>query len=257
MSTPQSVRISRDGKEIGEHSVADALRLLADGTLRNTDHYWQQGMTDWALLSGLKTKEEMRIWNEQEVKARIEKAQRVDRLQKEKAEADARSLKEKAEVAEKTQKGAEPVVTTTPVQPKPEAAPTTPPPAAKPLVIEKGFSPYATYYRSKDDRWAYGIFGGLAHRNCWSSAQLEWVRFLTLIFIVPAIAYLFGWGLMVMFLTPPLPTTGVRSYYDIGPTPNSNITSFLKTIGKVILWIFAIMLVLQIVGFLYRFVFKS
>ena len=87
MSTPLMVRVSRDGKEIGEYSVPDALQLLSEGTLRGTDHYWQQGMTDWALLSGLKAKEEIRTKNELESKARNEKAQAADNAQREKAEA--------------------------------------------------------------------------------------------------------------------------------------------------------------------------
>ena len=87
MSTPLMVRVSRDGKEIGEYSVPDALRLLVEGTLRGTDHYWQQGMTDWALLSGLKAKEEIRTKNELESKARNEKAQAAENAQREKAEA--------------------------------------------------------------------------------------------------------------------------------------------------------------------------
>ena len=81
------VRVSRDGKEIGEYSVPDALRLLVEGTLRGTDHYWQQGMTDWALLSGLKANEEIRIKNELESKARNEKGQAAENAQREKAEA--------------------------------------------------------------------------------------------------------------------------------------------------------------------------
>ena len=97
MSTPLMVRVSRDGKEIGEYSVPDALRLLVEGTLRGTDHYWQQGMTDWALLSGLKAKEEVRIKNELEAKARNEKSQAAEKLQREKAEAEAKSQGEKAE----------------------------------------------------------------------------------------------------------------------------------------------------------------
>ena len=207
MSTPTPVfKFSRAGKVFLENvSLAEAVKLVANKTIMQTDHYWTDGMADWKLVSS-------RAWDNP------------------------------------------------PEAVKPHAltpAPVVAPVATKPLVIEKGFSPYATYYRSKDDLWAYGIFGGLAHRNCWSSAQLEWVRFLTLIFIFPAIASLLGWGLMVLYLTPPLPTTGVRSYYDVGPTPNSNTTSVLKTIGKVILWIFAIGLVLNILSFLFRFVFKS
>jgi phage shock protein PspC (stress-responsive transcriptional regulator) len=99
MSTPQTVKVSRDGKEIGEYSVPEALRLLAEGTLRGTDHYWQQGMTDWALMSVLKAKEEFRIKNEQELKARNEKAQAAEKLLREKAEAEAKSQKEKADAA--------------------------------------------------------------------------------------------------------------------------------------------------------------
>jgi len=104
MSTPLMLRVSRDGKEIGEYSVPDAVRLLSEGTLRGTDHYWQQGMTDWALMSGLKAKEEVRIKNELETKARNEKAQAAEKLQWEKAEADAKSQKDKAEAAEKAQR---------------------------------------------------------------------------------------------------------------------------------------------------------
>ena len=224
MSTPTLVfKFSRAGKVFRENvTLAEAVILIHENVILQTDHYWSEGMTEWKLVSA-------RSWS-----------------------SPSESVRPPAPVAVPTPV---PVVTTPPVQPKP--APVVAPVAAKPLVIEKGFSPYATYYRSKDDRWAYGIFGGLAHRNCWSSAQLEWVRFLTLIFIFPAIAYLFGWGLMVMFLTPPLPTTWVRSYYDVGPTPNSNTTSVLKTIGKVILWIIGIGLVLNILSFLFRLVFKS
>lgn len=99
MTIPQAVKISRDGKEIGEYSVLEALRLLAEGTLRGTDHYWQQGMTDWALLSLLKAKEELRIRNEAELRARNEKAQAAEKLLREKAEAEAKSQKAKAEAA--------------------------------------------------------------------------------------------------------------------------------------------------------------
>jgi len=98
------LRVSRDGKEIGEYSVPDAVRLLSEGTLRGTDHYWQQGMTDWALMSGLKAKEEVRIKNELETKARNEKAQAAEKLQWEKAEADAKSQKDKAEAAKMAQR---------------------------------------------------------------------------------------------------------------------------------------------------------
>jgi phage shock protein PspC (stress-responsive transcriptional regulator) len=56
-------------------------------------------MTDWALLSLLKAKEELRIRNEAELRARNEKAQAAEKLLREKAEAEAKSQKEKAESA--------------------------------------------------------------------------------------------------------------------------------------------------------------
>ena len=98
------IRVSRDGKEIGEYSTQDALRLLSGGTLRNTDHYWQQGMADWALLAGLKATEEVRIKNDLEAKSRNEKAQAAERLQREKADLEAKSRNEKALAAEKLQR---------------------------------------------------------------------------------------------------------------------------------------------------------
>jgi hypothetical protein len=46
MSSPLLVKISRDGKEIGTYPETEIARLLADGTLKETDLYWQDGMTD-------------------------------------------------------------------------------------------------------------------------------------------------------------------------------------------------------------------
>jgi hypothetical protein len=46
LSAPQQITISRDGKEIGTYPVADIAQLLADGTLKETDLYWHDGMTD-------------------------------------------------------------------------------------------------------------------------------------------------------------------------------------------------------------------
>ncbi len=77
------------------------------------------------------------------------------------------------------------------------------------------YSPYASYYRSSDDRWCYGIFGGLAHRNQWDRFGLFFVRFLTLLFIFPAIFYFIGWGLTYTVFTPSLPTKRFKSYFDL------------------------------------------
>ena len=55
MSSPLLVKISRDGKEIGTYEAKEAVRLLVYGTLKETDFYWHEGMTEWAPLSKLKT----------------------------------------------------------------------------------------------------------------------------------------------------------------------------------------------------------
>lgn len=51
MSTPLQVKVSRDGKEIGTYEAQEAVRLLVSGTLKETDFYWHEGMTNWAPLT--------------------------------------------------------------------------------------------------------------------------------------------------------------------------------------------------------------
>lgn len=103
-----------------------------------------------------------------------------------------------------------------PPAPAPIPSPVAAPVVARPFEVARGFSPYAAYYRSKDLRWGYGIFAGLAHRNGWSASTLFQVRIFTLIFIFPAMAYVCTWGLFVMLMTPALPTHKVKSYFDVG-----------------------------------------
>ena len=102
MSTPLLVKVSRDGKEIGEYSVQEAVRLLTNGTLRTTDHYWHEGMTSWGLLPFLKTQEDQRRKAEAEAKAQQDRAkaeqERVEAKKLEEkviAEADRKKLEEK------------------------------------------------------------------------------------------------------------------------------------------------------------------
>lgn len=45
------MRVARAGKEIGAFAPDAIADLLADGTLRQTDHYWEAGMSQWASLS--------------------------------------------------------------------------------------------------------------------------------------------------------------------------------------------------------------
>jgi hypothetical protein len=53
MSEPLQVRVSREGKEVGVYSAGEAVRLLRDGVLLRTDHYWHKGMKAWCLLPEL------------------------------------------------------------------------------------------------------------------------------------------------------------------------------------------------------------
>ena len=71
MSTPLLVKVSRDGKEIGTYEAKEAVRLLVYGTLKETDHYWHEGMIDWAPLSKLQEAEGRRQKAEAELKANL------------------------------------------------------------------------------------------------------------------------------------------------------------------------------------------
>ena len=59
----------RDKQEIASYPFADLLRLVADGTLRSTDHYWHKGMPNWVKLSQLQEQER--------TKAKIEEDRKV------------------------------------------------------------------------------------------------------------------------------------------------------------------------------------
>ena len=107
------------------------------------------------------------------------------------------------------------------------------------------FSPYATFYRSQDDKWAYGIFGGLAHRNSWSPSLLFCTRLLTLIFVFPAIFYFVGWGLTYLMFTPALPTKSYKSFYDLGQSNGSSLSD--NQSGKTAVKYFVIIILAVIV----------
>ncbi len=57
MRTPQQITFYRDGEEIGTYPAGDVARLLADGTLKETDLYWHDGMTDKVSI------EEGNVWS--------------------------------------------------------------------------------------------------------------------------------------------------------------------------------------------------
>jgi rubrerythrin len=69
MSNDRVIKISRDGKLIGTYKIQDVIMLLSAGTLRLTDLYWFEGMSDWALLSKLQEIEDRASKIEQKAKA--------------------------------------------------------------------------------------------------------------------------------------------------------------------------------------------
>jgi hypothetical protein len=79
MSLPLLVKISRDGKEIGTYEAKEAVRLLVSGALRETDHYWHEGMTSWALVSDLQKTRQDAL--ERVVKARLAREELDDEVE--------------------------------------------------------------------------------------------------------------------------------------------------------------------------------
>jgi phage shock protein PspC (stress-responsive transcriptional regulator) len=208
---PLTFNISRAGKVMHENlSLAQVVEGIAMKAILPSDHYWTAGMADWALVSS-------RQWVVTPALAPVP-------------------------VPAVSPAATKPAPTIPPVQSRPAivpvktppATPTPPPrqPTGAALVdpIEKGFSPYVTYYRSNDDRWVFGIFGGLAHRNGWPKPLLFLTRLLMLIMVFPGLAYL-GWGFTAMLLTPSLPTAKVRSYYDLNNgLPSQDTTDFNRMV---------------------------
>ena len=87
MSEPLQVKISRDGKEIGTYEAKEAVRLLVYGTLKETDFYWHEGMTDWAPLSKLQASEARRQLAERASQQKQEEARKAEQLAQDKAKA--------------------------------------------------------------------------------------------------------------------------------------------------------------------------
>jgi hypothetical protein len=87
MSSPLLVKISRDGKEIGTYEAKEAVRLLVYGTLKETDFYWHEGMTEWALLLKLQASEARRELAERALQQKQDEAIKAEQLAQEKAKA--------------------------------------------------------------------------------------------------------------------------------------------------------------------------
>jgi hypothetical protein len=87
MSSPLLVKISRDGKEIGTYEAKEAVRLLVYGTLKETDFYWHEGMTEWAPLVKLQASEARRQLAERAEQLKQEEAIKAEQLAQEKDKA--------------------------------------------------------------------------------------------------------------------------------------------------------------------------
>ncbi len=86
MSEPLQVRVSRDGKEFGTYSAQEAVRLLVYGTLKETDFYWHEGMTDWAPLTQLQASEARRQLAERALQQKQEEERKAAELAKKRRE---------------------------------------------------------------------------------------------------------------------------------------------------------------------------
>ena len=100
MSSPLLVKISRDGKEIGTYEAQEAVRLLVYGTLKETDFYWHEGMTEWAPLLKLQASEARRQLADRAKQLEQEQAIKAEQLAREKALKDEQLAQEKAKAKE-------------------------------------------------------------------------------------------------------------------------------------------------------------
>ena len=100
MSSPLLVKISRDGKEIGTYEAKEAVRLLVYGTLKETDFYWHEGMTEWAPLLKLQASEARRQLAERAEQLKQEQAIKAEQLAQEKALKDEQLAQEKDKAKE-------------------------------------------------------------------------------------------------------------------------------------------------------------
>ena len=100
MSEPLQVRVSRDGKEFGTYTAQEAVRLLVYGTLKETDFYWHEGMTDWAPLSQFLAAEARRQLAERALHQRQEEERKAAELAKKRRDEAEQLAQEKAKQEE-------------------------------------------------------------------------------------------------------------------------------------------------------------
>ena len=97
MSKPLQVRVSRDGKEIGTYSAAEVVRLRIEGTLKESDFYWHEGMTDWAPLSQFLAAEARRQLAEKALCDKREQEEKAAALAQEQAKSKGEEDRQKEE----------------------------------------------------------------------------------------------------------------------------------------------------------------
>jgi hypothetical protein len=100
MSEPLQVRVSRDGKEFGTYTAQEAVRLLVYGTLKETDFYWHEGMTDWAPLTQLHASEARRQLAERALQQKQEEERKAAELAKKRREEAERLRQEQVKAKE-------------------------------------------------------------------------------------------------------------------------------------------------------------
>jgi hypothetical protein len=104
MTSTLLVKVSRDGKEIGTYEAKEAVRLLVSGTLKETDFYWHEGMTDWAPLVKLQASEARKQLAERALQQKQEEARRAEQLAQEKSEKQEQAEREKAKAKEEEER---------------------------------------------------------------------------------------------------------------------------------------------------------
>jgi len=94
------VRVSREGRELGVYSAAEAIRMLKEGALLPTDFYWHEGMTDWAPLAQLQASEARRLLAERALQQKLEEERKAAELAKKRRDEAEQLRQEQAKAKE-------------------------------------------------------------------------------------------------------------------------------------------------------------
>jgi flagellar biosynthesis GTPase FlhF len=94
------VRVSREGRELGVYSAAEAIRMLKEGALLPTDFYWHEGMTDWSPLAQLQASEARRLLAERALQQKLEEERKAAELAKKRRDEAEQLRQEQAKAKE-------------------------------------------------------------------------------------------------------------------------------------------------------------